>query len=277
MIETIRPLPGPMLLFGGPYSNLDATEAIRQIAENRGIGARNCICTGDVVAYCAHPEETVGLIRQWGVPVVMGNCEDSLGHQADDCACGFELGSACSDLSIQWYRYANREVSPQSRAWMRALPSQIRFAMGGRTFVVVHGSVSRINRFIFPSTPRVEKQAELDRTDADVVIGGHAGIPFGQRVEHRVWLNTGAIGLPANDGTPDGWYLLLTPNADGVIASWHRLGYDAASASAAMRERGLANAYAETLLTGLWPSQDVLPGVERAQRGEPLKPQPLRL
>ena len=39
---------GPLVLFGGVYSNLQALEAL--IAE---VGERPAICTGDVVAYCA--------------------------------------------------------------------------------------------------------------------------------------------------------------------------------------------------------------------------------
>jgi diadenosine tetraphosphatase ApaH/serine/threonine PP2A family protein phosphatase len=277
MTDRIALAPGPVLVFGGPYSNLAATVAMRAVAAERGIPPQNCICTGDVVAYCAHPEETVAFVRDWGIPVVAGNCEESLGTAADDCGCGFDEGSACSTLSVQWYRYADRSISPESRRWMRALPGRLDFRLGGRAFCVVHGSVSQVNRFVFASTPTADKLAELALTDADVVIGGHSGIPFGQRLdERRAWLNAGVIGLPANDGTPDGWYLLLTAAGDDVTASLHRLHYDAGSAAAAMRAQGLDNAYAATLLDGLWPSEDVLPEEERRARGRPLVPGPIR-
>lgn len=275
MTFTIEPAEGPVLLFGGPYSNLAATVAMRETAGALGLPAGNCICTGDVVAYCAHPEETVRLIRDWGSPVVMGNCEASLGGGADDCGCGFDEGTACSALAVDWYRYADRRVSPSTRAWMQALPRQVRFHLGGRDFVVIHGGLSQINRFVFESTPRDEKRRELDAAGADVVVGGHAGIPFGQKIGRRAWLNAGVIGLPANDATRDGWYLMLEPDETGVTASWHRLGYDPGNESAEMRRNGLG--YADALLTGLWPSMDVLPEKERALRGIPLAPETMRL
>lgn len=276
MTMTIEPNSGPLLLFGGPYSNLAATAAIQQAAEAHDLPPHNCICTGDVVAYCAHPEETVHRIRDWGISVVMGNCEESLGNSADDCGCGFDEGSVCSALSMDWYRYADRQISQSTRAWMRELPRQIGFHLGGRDFMVVHGSVTQINRFIFASTPRQDKQVELDAAGVDCVIGGHAGLPFGARVDHRTWLNAGVIGLPANDATPDGWYLMLTPDDTGVTASWHRLAYDARTESAVMMQHGLKG-YADTLMTGLWPSIDVLPDQERARRGIPLAPEPMHL
>jgi predicted phosphodiesterase len=261
-------LDGRVLLFGGPYSNLQATLAMKAAAEALKIPPSNIICNGDLVAYCASPYETVELIREWGVAVVMGNCEESLSSKHDDCGCGFEQGSACALLSNDWFSYANCHITEAQRTWMGRLPGSINFSLQGLQFSVVHGAPSRINRFIFASTPSAMKLKELHDCDADVVIGGHSGIPFGQKLrDSRYWLNTGAIGLPANDGTADGWYLLLTPLEDGVEAVWHRLTYDHQAAHQRMQDAGLNNGYAEALLSGLWPSMDVLPENEQMDTG----------
>jgi len=50
-----QPLRAPLLLFGGPYSNLRALTALRAPAAALGIDAARTNCTGDVVAYCAEP------------------------------------------------------------------------------------------------------------------------------------------------------------------------------------------------------------------------------
>jgi len=263
-------LAGPVLLFGGPYSNLGATRAMRARAEELGIPPERTICTGDVVAYCAEPTETVALIRDWGIAVVQGNCEESLGSGAPDCGCGFEEGTACSLLSVDWYRHANELICENDRAWMRALPSSIRFRLNGKSVRVVHGGVASINRFIFPSTAVDIKREELALAGTDLLIGGHSGIPSGARIGAGAWLNSGAVGLPANDGTPDGWYLLLLPDGDNLVCRWQRLPYPVAESVAAMRAAGLVNGYLETLSTGLWPSMDVLPEAERSRQGEAL-------
>jgi len=78
-------LSGPVLVFGGPYSNLEAARAIRAEAARLGVPPARTICTGDVVAYCADPGATVALVRDWGIAVVMGNVEESLGAGAGDC------------------------------------------------------------------------------------------------------------------------------------------------------------------------------------------------
>jgi hypothetical protein len=86
----------------------------------------------------------------------------------------------------------------------------------------------------------------------------------------RLWHNSGVIGMPANDGTPRVWYLVLTPTKDGVSISHHALNYDHAAA-ARMRAEPLPAGYAHCLETGLWRSLDVLPGQEKAATGGALQ------
>jgi len=263
-------LSGPVLVFGGPYSNLAATEAMQKRALELDIPPERVICTGDLIAYCSEPQETLQLVRDWGIAVVQGNCEESLGADAADCGCGFEEGTTCSLLSVEWYQYATRKIGTADRVWMRSRPKHVRFELAGRSLMVVHGGVNQINRFIFPSTPLAVKREELDLAGTDILIGGHSGIAAGSRIDHRLWLNAGVIGLPANDGTCDGWYLLLTPTAGQIRFSWQRLSYASDRTRQNMQAAGLKAGYAETLLTGLWPSMDILPAAEREQRGRPL-------
>lgn len=273
----LGPLDGPVLLFGGPYGNLQATRAIRTEAERRGIPPERAICTGDLTAYCASPFETVELVREWGIRVVMGNCEESLANDSNDCGCGFEQDSVCALSSSEWFDYTNSRITRAQRDWMSRLPGALRFTLGSRSFRVVHGAPSRINKFVFPSTSRDEKLSELGLAGADVVIGGHCGIPFGEQIDQRFWLSSGVIGLPANDGTPDGWYLLLDRVDQRWCATWHRLAYDYHGASQVMQEAGLNSGYDRALSSGQWPSQDSLPAHERGRRGIPLDPAPLWL
>lgn len=260
---------GPLLVFGGPYSNLRATIAMRREAERRGVAPNGVICTGDVVAYAAEPEETVQSIRDWGCHVIAGNCEQQLGAGAADCGCGFEEGSACDRLAKGWYPFADARVSAGSRAWMRTLPDLARFTFAGRRFLVVHGTSEHTNRFVFGSETD-QLTTLLAEAEADVVLAGHAGVPFVHRVAGRTWFNPGVIGMPANDGTPDGWYGLVEADDDAIRFSLHRLTYDAAGAAAAMRRYSHVDGYARTLVTGLWPSLDVLPAAERAATGRRL-------
>ena len=264
----------PVLVFGGAYSNLRALQALRARAAALGVPPSRVICTGDVVAYCAEPEETIAAIRDWGCHVVAGNCEQQLALGADDCGCGFAQGSACDSLSKGWYAFAAARLSAASRAWMGQLPNSLWFTYRGFSLRVVHGGIDRINRFLF-SSQRSLIATELARARADVVIAGHAGLPFIRRHRDQVWFNPGVIGMPANDGTPDVWYGLIRCTGDGLSFLTQRLTYDHHGAASAMRKQDYADAYADALISGRWPSIDVLPADERASTGERLQEQEL--
>lgn len=267
---------GPVLVFGGPYSNLQATQAVLAEAERRGISSSNIICTGDLVAYCGRPREVIALVRAAGIHVVMGNCDEQLGNSAGDCGCGYATGSTCDLLSAQWYAYANGQLTGDDRDFLRGLPKRIDAVIGGLRLAVIHGSAGSINAYVFRSTPDDVIRRELALIDADGAIGGHSGLPFVRQVDGRLWLNAGVVGMPANDGTPRVWYSVLTPVADGVDIEVCALAYDFAAAQADMAAAGLPAEYRRALETGVWPSNDVLPEVERIQQGRTLESERLR-
>jgi len=265
---------GPVLCFGGPYSNVQATDAMLTRAGELGLAPEQIICTGDVVAYAADPAATVERVRDAGIQVVMGNCEESLGFNAADCGCGFEQGSACAHWSEVWFTHAASQLDEEALTWMRALPRQLRFTLAGRRFAVIHGGDEDISEYIFASTPVAAKARifeRLSRNDhVDAVVGGHSGLPFTQTLGSRLWHNPGAIGMPANDGTPRVWYSLLRPAPDGVEIKHRALAYDHAAAARKMRSADLPEGYADCLSSGLWPSLDVLPTPERRNTGKAL-------
>ena len=126
-VKDLGEIDGDMLLFGGPYSNLQATEALLIEAAHRGIDAAHMVCTGDLVAYCGDPAATVDLIMDAGIAVVAGNCKKQLAAGALDCGCGFESGTTCDLLSAGWYAHANSEVSAEHRNFMAQCPDFVIF------------------------------------------------------------------------------------------------------------------------------------------------------
>jgi predicted phosphodiesterase len=261
---------GPLLLCGGAVSNLEALEGLETQAQRHGIAPDHIIHTGDVVAYCADAAAAAAFVAGRGWRAIKGNVEAQLAAAAETCACGFAPGTMCDALTAAWYGNAESQMTPVLRRWMADLPDQAEFDLCGRRFRVVHGSVAATNRFMFASLPEAEFAREFDRTAADAVIAGHSGLPFSRFIGHRLWHNPGSLGLPANDGTPRGWYSILAPTGNNVRLSHLSFAYDHRKAAAKMRAAGLPEGYAACLETGLWPSLDVLPRPERAAAGQPL-------
>ncbi|NRB03877.1 MAG: metallophosphoesterase family protein [Rhodobacteraceae bacterium] len=247
---------GPIVVFGGPYSNFQATQALLQQVP---IGA-TLICTGDVVAYCGQPAETVSAIRTAGVHVVSGNCEIQLAAGEADCGCGFEEGSTCDALSAAWFGFADTQIDQDARRWMQQCPDILTFDHAGARYGVIHGGVSDVARFIWPSSPDTvfaEEWALLENAagPVDHVIAGHSGIPFEKRCAAGMWLNAGVIGMPPHDGAQETRFAVIEEGAYRL----ERLTYDVNKAVSAMRAAGLTQGYHTGLETGYWPSEDVLP------------------
>lgn len=261
-------LSGDLLVFGGVYSNLYALQALRTVAERQGLTPDRIICTGDVVAYGAAPQECLALLREWGVHTILGNVEIQLRDDLEDCGCNFDSGTRCDLLSRQWYPYARRAIAPEDRAWLRTWPDQLAFTYAGRRVRVVHGSPSATAEFVFASTPWEAKAAHLAAASADVLLAGHCGLPFVQAEGAQAWLNAGVIGMPANDGTPDGWYMTLQERPEAAFAvRLHRLVYDFGAAQRDMEAAQLPVQYSRTLSTGIWDNCEILPPEETAAQG----------
>ena len=237
-----------VVLFGGPYSNLQAMEALV-----REIDGRHAVCTGDIVAYCAQPNETLRVFSDRGYPSIAGNCETRLIENSEDCGCGFEAGSACDVLSGGWWPHLRAILDPAFLPFLKALPDIGSFVHHGRRYGVIHGGVRDISQFIWPSSPEAtfraviaEVEAEIGRVDG--IVAGHCGVAFHRAIGGHQWINTGAIGMPPHDGRPETRYAVLE---DGEVTI-HRLAYDYATASTQMEGAGLSQGYHRTLYTGVW-------------------------
>ena len=154
---------------------------------------------------------------------------------------------------------------------MAALPDTLALTLDGFNLRLVHGNAERINAFVFPSASNLELERQIARAGADAVVAGHSGIPFARHLPGGAWVNAGSIGMPANDGTPRGWFATLRVHSGALAVRFHPLSYDHKPAAAAMRRAGLPDGYATALETGIWPSLDILPGPERLRTGMPLE------
>jgi predicted phosphodiesterase len=266
--QHIGQLSGKILVFGGVYSNFQALEKLMSIAEKTQISPSNIICTGDIVAYCAEPEACVKAIRDWGIHSILGNVEIQLRDDLEDCGCNFNDGSRCDVLSRQWYPYAQAQMSSESKKWFHSLPDHIKFDYANKKIVVVHGDALETSGYVFKSTDWRTKQNSFEQLNADIILGGHSGLPFSDVNNGQYWLNAGVIGMPANDAKTHVWYMIL----DDAPFSFehHSFEYDYKKAFDLMQKNHLPAQYAQTLKTGLWDNCEILPEKETAAQGQPI-------
>ena len=259
--------PGRVAVFGGVYSNHHALTAAIEDARLRG--ADRLLCLGDLGAFGPHPDKSVDILRTEGVEVVRGNYDDSIARGLDDCQCGY-TDPRDNHYARLSYRYTFAKTSAENREWMKTLPAELRFELGGLCVLACHGSPRQTNEFLWESTTPTHFLRRLaDDSRTDVVLGTHTGIHWMRRWQtatgEGLYVNVGALGRPANDGRTEVWYALLTSSGKGISVDFVPVAYDHEALAEEMRDEKLPDEFIETILTGWWTTcLEILPGKERA-------------
>src|SRR5688572_17735017 len=179
-------------LLGGIYSNSVALASALSDIRRRRVDAIYCL--GDLGAFGPHPDRVFPLLREHGVACVRGNYDDSIGRGLGDCRCGYTdpRDNHFAQLS---YRYTLANTSPANRAWLRTLPSEIRFEMGGLQVLLCHGSPRRMNEFLWESTTPTHFLNQLaDQYSADVICCTHTGLKWQRDLaSQQKFVNVGVL------------------------------------------------------------------------------------
>src|SRR5436190_3613185 len=212
------------------HGNLPALEAV--LADVQLRRPEMTYCLGDLVGYGAFPNEVVERIRAETIPTVMGNYDDGVGFDRDDCGCAYrdpdeqERGQQ----SLMWTR---AHTTPANKQFLQALPPSIRLNVGGVRLLLVHGSPRKMNEYLFEDRPLSSFQRLAASSDADVIVFGHTHKPYVKRVNDVWFVNAGSVGKP-KDGDWRACYVLLTLDREQPV-EFVRLDYDVARITAAIR------------------------------------------
>ncbi len=243
-----------LALFSDVHANLPALEAV--VASIRAREAERPFdggyCLGDLGGYAAEPNEVQQLIMDWGCPVVLGNYDEGVGFDREDCGCHytkpFEI--AMSDISFRWTR---EHTTAEHKAWLRTRQREIRLQVDGRRLLLCHGSPRDTTEYLFEnrSDGYLRQFTAGGRADAqaEVIAFGHTHVPYHRVVDGVHFVNTGSVGRP-KDGDPRAGYCILTLDGPEVRVEQVRVRYDVELACRRLLEAGLPAYFADYLRTG---------------------------
>ncbi len=228
------------------HGNIAALDAVLHDLRSRALDAVYCL--GDLVGYAAHPNEVAERIRTEGIPTIMGNYDDGVGFERDECGCAYAnpADRALGDQSLAWTKAT---VTPDNKAFLRTLVSEIRFEADGRRVLLVHGSPRRINEYLFEDRPMSSFQRLAAASHADIIVFGHTHKPYTKRVNDVLFVNAGSVGKP-KDGDWRACYIVLDPSDTAAPVEFIRVPYDVASEAAAIRASDLPDRFAADVETG---------------------------
>lgn len=235
-------------IFGDIHGNLPALEAVFADMEERGL-TDNLYCLGDLVGYGVWPNEVVGAIRQRQIPTIMGNYDQGVGHNSDDCGCAYRTpeAQALGERSIAW---SNAHTSDDNKAYLRQLAEHIPLQLGELKVLLVHGSPRRINEYLYEDRPESSLERLLDQAGADVLVCGHTHLPYHRLLPSgRHVINAGSVGKP-KDNNPNACYLHLAAEGHELTTTFIRVPYDVEKAAQAIEATAMPDEFAKMLRLG---------------------------
>jgi putative phosphoesterase len=232
-------------IFSDVHGNLAALEAV--LSDTEGQGVDKILHCGDLVGYGPFPNEVVNLIRSNRIEGVMGNYDDGVGFERDDCGCAYtdEEQRLLGQRSIDWTK---AHVTWENKEFLRTLPRELRFSQGAFEILLTHGSPRRINEYLYEDRPLKTFNRLLQAGRCNLLVCGHTHLPYHKVVGDKHVVNVGSLGKP-KDGDPRAAYALLTL-VEGLSVDFRRVPYDVERIAGAIEASELPHEYAEMIRRG---------------------------
>jgi putative phosphoesterase len=226
------------------HANLASLEAALAAIDRDGV--EETYCGGDLVGYGPRPNEVCSLIAERGIPTIYGNYDWAIARDEEDCRCAYvtkhdrEIGQ----LSVDW---TLAHTDGRSKDFMRELPFDLRFELGGKRVRLVHGSPRKVNEYLFEDKPAKTFERIAAGADCDVLVFGHTHKPWVREYGGVLFVNCGSVGKP-KDGDARGAFAILRAANGRVEVEIPRVDYPAPEVADEMRRAGLPGELAEKLI-----------------------------
>jgi predicted phosphodiesterase len=223
-VKTIQ-LDEPFAVFSDVHGNLPALEAVLADIERRGV--RRTLCLGDLVGYGPSPNEVALLVRERGIPTLMGNYDQGIGFATGDCGCVYKTDEQRAEgaASLAWTQTA---VSDEVKAYLRTLEDHFTLQTPNGDILAVHGSPRRINEYLFADRPASAMQRMARKYPYPAILFGHTHLPYARQVGETTFVNVGSVGRP-KDSDWRACYGVVDPARLGqgdALVEFVRVAYD---------------------------------------------------
>lgn len=214
----------PFAVFSDVHGNLPGLESILADIERRSVP--NIISLGDLVGYGPWPNEVALLVRDRGVPSLMGNYDQGIGFETGDCGCVYKTDEQRAEgaASLSW---TQDEVTAEVKAYLRTLEDHFTLETPAGDLLAVHGSPRRINEYLFEDRPASAMERMAREYPYPAILFGHTHLPYARLIGDTTFVNVGSGGRP-KDGDWRVCYAIVDPGRLGSpgFVEFVRVSYD---------------------------------------------------
>lgn len=238
-----------LALISDVHGNAPALEAVLQKID--ALGVDRILCMGDLVGYGPEPDICVDMIRERGIPCVLGN------HDA--AVCGRLEASFFLEPNRSLLQWTAEHLSDENRAWLDDLKLTLTQAdipgmdEGRGPWVMCHASPVQPDKWEWLDSAITCREV-LEKTDYQFIFAGHTHVPalvanemgvFGLEPGFRYLINPGAVGQSRDRDTRASFGILDT---DEFSYTPYRVDYPLNRTLGAYHQIGIDHAVARRLL-----------------------------
>ena len=257
-----------LALISDIHGNRLALEAVLADIDRRGVEATYSL--GDIVGYGPDPNGAIDLLRERLIPSLAGNYDDGVGWERGECGCFYATAEA-KRIGDASYAFTVAEVTPDRKAILRGLPTEMHITLDGIRLHLVHGSPRKINEYLLRDRDERTFVRLAEAEQDDVLVFGHTHDSWHRVVGGVLFVSVGSVGRP-KDGDPRAMYTILSvtggssgedrpattaegeavPEGEAIPISVEpvRVAYDVEATARAVEDAGLPATLAEALRLG---------------------------
>jgi len=188
------------------HSNLEALKSVLEDIKKEDVD--KIYCLGDLVGYGPNPNEVIEIIKENKITTVMGNYDDAVGNEKDNCGCSYNPGreTEVGDESLSW---TIRMTSSENKKFLKNLPKKLSLEIEGVTILLVHGSpLNYLLEYVKPEIDAERLKIIAKSVEEEIIITGHTHLMMAKHLFGKTILNPGSVGR-TKDGKSGATYLII--------------------------------------------------------------------
>ncbi len=211
-----------LLVVSDIHSNLAALQAVLIDASPWD----RCICAGDTVGYGPDPNECIGTLQDIGFGCIRGNHDHEVvtgDASSQEGAPGKFRFNPRAARAIEINRGL---LTPDSRAYLKGLPTTLRLRIDGINIAAYHGSPrAPLSEYVMPEEAEMRAAQLIAESECNLLVLGHTHKPYAIEHGDALLLNPGSVGQP-RDGDPRASYAIVEIEEGKISPHIHRVKYD---------------------------------------------------
>jgi putative phosphoesterase len=233
-------------VFGDIHGNIEALKAA--YAATIALKPDKIYHLGDLGGYAPFVNEVVDFLVEHNIEGVQGNYDEAVANDREHCGCKAEEPLQ-EEMAHQSFAWTKEHVSPESKTYMKNLPTEIMFTAEDKKVCLFHATPKKNNLYWFEDRPEKFFHEMAEKCDADIMIYGHIHKPYRKDIGGKIFINAGSVGKPKDGDTRACAALVDITNA-AVRTEFTRVSYDLEKVAAAISASGLPDYFAEKLRQG---------------------------